>query len=141
MKTANVTYQGRLRTEAIHGASANRLLTDAPTDNHGRGEAFSPTDLLATSLASCMMTIMGIVADRQGIDLTGSQAEVQKHMAPDGPRRVAGIDVALYMRTGGPLAPEQQQQLENAARTCPVARSLHPDIGQQVTFSWEEGQP
>lgn len=137
MKTATVTYTGQLRTEAVHLASGSSLLTDAPTDNNGRGEAFSPTDLVATSLGACMLTIMGIVAAREGIMLEGSRAEIQKHMAAGGPRRIGGIDVALYLKTAAPLTPQQQQKLENAAHTCPVACSLHPDIAQGLTFFWE----
>ena len=134
MSTATARYAGQLRTEATHTASGNTIHTDAPVDNHGRGEAFSPTDLVSAALGSCMMTIMGIVAERQELDLTGVTWSVTKHMAAD-PRRISGIDVAFRMPAG--LSDKQRATLENAARTCPVALSLNPEIRQSVQFSYE----
>lgn len=134
MSTATARYAGQLRTEATHTASGNTIHTDAPVDNHGRGEAFSPTDLVSAALGSCMMTIMGIVAERQALDLTGVTWSVTKHMAAD-PRRISGIDVAFRMPAG--LTDKQRATLENAARTCPVALSLNPEIRQSVQFSYE----
>lgn len=134
MSTATARYAGQLRTEATHTASGNTIHTDAPVDNHGRGEAFSPTDLVSAALGSCMMTIMGIVAERQELDLTGVTWSVTKHMAAD-PRRISGIDVAFRMPAG--LTDKQRATLENAARTCPVALSLNPEIRQSVQFSYE----
>ncbi|WP_434354101.1 OsmC family protein [Psychrobacter sp. HD31] len=131
MTTASVTYQGQLRTMAVHLQSNNQIITDAPTDNHGKGEAFSPTDLLATSLASCMMTIMGIKADDMGLDITGSTAEVTKLMATD-PRRVAQVDVLI--KAQGVISDKDKKILQKAALTCPVAKSIHPDILQNVEF-------
>jgi uncharacterized OsmC-like protein len=134
MSTATARYAGQLRTEATHTASGNTINTDAPVDNHGRGEAFSPTDLVSAALGSCMMTIMGIVAERQELDLTGVTWSVTKHMAAD-PRRISGIDVMFQMPAG--LSDKQRATLENAARTCPVALSLNPEIRQSVQFSYE----
>ncbi|MBO9641102.1 OsmC family protein [Siphonobacter aquaeclarae] len=136
MATAQISYLGELRTEATHLQSGTRILTDAPVDNHGRGEAFSPTDLVATALGSCMMTIMGIVARRDGIDLVGTTIDITKGMAAS-PRKINRVEVALTMKTGKPLSDEEKKKLEHAAHTCPVALSLHPDIEQAITFEWE----
>lgn len=134
--TLKVRYQNSLRTEATHLKSGNTLITDAPTDNNGKGEAFSPTDLLCTSLVSCQMTIMGIVAERENIDLQGLQAEIQKVMA-NNPRRVAEIHITYHNPEGGLILSEvQAQKLRKAAMTCPVALSLHPEIVQEVSFSF-----
>ena len=134
MATATVTYLGELRTEAIHERSGERYITDAPPDNKGRGEAFSPTDLLSTSLANCMMTLMGIAAQGRDITLNGLKATVVKHMAAD-PRRVARIEVDLELDGSG-LGERERAVLEHAARTCPVAMSLHPDLLQEVRFHY-----
>ncbi|AYA37683.1 OsmC family peroxiredoxin [Hymenobacter oligotrophus] len=134
MSTATARYAGQLRTEAQHVASGTTIHTDAPVDNHGRGEAFSPTDLVSAALGSCMMTIMGIVAERSSLDLTGVTFEVTKHMASE-PRRIAEIEVSFRMPAG--LSPKDRTVLENAARTCPVALSLNPEIRQSVQFSYE----
>ena len=134
MDTAHVTYLGDLRTEATHVRSGRTILTDAPPDNQGRGEAFSPSDLLATSLASCMMTIMGIAARDKGITLNGLKARVVKHMTP-APRRVERIEVYMEM-DGASLGEREKAILEHAAHTCPVARSLREDIVQEVHFGY-----
>lgn len=134
MDTAKVTYLGELRTEATHLRSGRQFITDAPPDNQGKGEAFSPTDLLATSLASCMMTIMGIAARDKGIPLAGLGARVVKHMSP-APRRVERIEVHLELDGTG-LGEREKAILENAARTCPVARSLRADLVQEVVFNY-----
>ncbi|SMB94802.1 OsmC family protein [Hymenobacter roseosalivarius DSM 11622] len=134
MNTATARYTGQLRTEATHSASSNVIFTDAPLDNHGRGEGFSPTDLVSTALGSCMMTIMGIVAERSGLDLTSTTFSMTKHMASE-PRRIAQIDVDFRMPAT--LSAKDRAVLENAARTCPVALSLNPEIRQQVHFSYE----
>ncbi|MBG8553055.1 OsmC family protein [Hymenobacter guriensis] len=133
MPTASIRYAGHLRTEATHVASGNTILTDAPLDNHGRGEAFSPTDLVSAALGSCMMTIMGIVAERHGLNLTGTTFDVTKHMAA-APRRISQIDVQF--RLPAALDAKQRTLLENAARTCPVALSLNPEIRQEVQFDY-----
>ena len=132
--TAKIVYEGELRTSALHLASGQALITDAPLDNQGRGEAFSPTDLLCASLASCLLTIMGILAERQGWPLKGATVEVKKHMAAS-PRRVAAID--LHCQLPAALEPKARQMLEQAAKTCPVALSLHPDIEQNMYFSYD----
>ncbi|WP_266367644.1 OsmC family protein [Tellurirhabdus rosea] len=136
MPTIETRYLGDLRTEAVHLQSGTRILIDAPTDNNGRGEAFSPTDLVAASLGSCMMTIMGIAARRDGIDLTDSQMSITKIMSAEPPRRIARIEVHLTMQTPSELSESDRTKLERAARTCPVALSLHPDIEQAITFEW-----
>lgn len=133
MNTATARYAGHLRTEATHTASGNTILTDAPVDNHGRGEAFSPTDLVSAALGSCMMTIMGIVAERLALDLAGVTYNVTKHMAAD-PRRIRQIDVQFHLPAS--LSTKERTVLENAARTCPVALSLNPEIRQEVQFEY-----
>lgn len=135
MNTATARYAGQLRTEATHVASGTTIQTDAPTDNHGRGEAFSPTDLVSTALGACMMTVMGIVAERHQIDLMNTTYDVVKHMSTDTPRRIVQIDISFKMPTH--LAPADRALLQRTAFTCPVALSLHPDIKQNVTFSYE----
>jgi uncharacterized OsmC-like protein len=138
MPTALVVYRGELRTACTHQASQTEILTDAPVDNHGKGQAFSPTDLVATALGACMMTIMGIVAERHGWNLEGTQIEVQKVMSANPPRRIAEIFLQLTFPAGD--YPEQKRQiLENAARTCPVALSLHPDLQQFYHFNYPQG--
>ncbi|MDV2859278.1 OsmC family protein [Psychrobacter sp. CAM01] len=134
MTTSKVTYQGDLRTTAIHLQSNNEIITDAPTDNQGKGEAFSPTDLLATSLASCMLTIIGIKARDMNVDLAGTTAEVTKVMAAD-PRRVSEIHVAITFNKQ--LDEKTQKIFHNTALTCPVAKSIHPDIMQKVTINFK----
>lgn len=134
MVPITVAYQGRLRNRAVHGPSRVELVTDAPTDNQGRGESFSPTDLVATGLATCLMTIMGIVARRDGYDLDGMTAEVEKHMSAAPPRRIERLVVHLRMPAGIPA--ERRAALERAARACPVALSLHPELVQELEFSW-----
>ncbi len=132
--TSTVIYQGDLRNTATHLQSGIQIITDAPTDNQGRGEAFSPTDLCATSLAACMMTIMGISARNRGLDLSGTVAEVRKIMAAD-PRRISRIEITLRMPERN-FSETERKVLETAARTCPVALSLHPDIKQDIQFIW-----
>ena len=133
--TSKVTYVGDLRTEAIHLQSNTLILTDAPKDNHGKGEAFSPTDLLATSLASCMLSIMGIAAKKDNMTpIDGATAEVLKVMYPD-PRRVGEIHVKIVLPKNN-FTEREQKIYENAAYTCPVAKSIHPDIKQVVDFVW-----
>ena len=132
MTTSKVTYQGELRTTAVHLQSSNEIITDAPIDNQGKGEAFSPTDLLATSLASCMLTIIGIKARDMQIDIKGTTAEVTKVMSAD-PRRVSEVHVVITFNK--PLDDKTQKIFYNTALTCPVAKSIHPDIIQKVTLN------
>ena len=134
MSTVKSSYQGNLRTEAVHLKSGNTIITDAPTDNHGRGEAFSPTDLTCASLGSCMMTIIGIRAQKHNITLEGLTADITKHMSSQ-PRKIAKIEVALRLESTD-ATEEQLEMLKEAARTCPVALSLNPDIEQVVSFAF-----
>ena len=136
MPTSKIVYLGELRTQATHLASAESIITDAPLDNNGKGEAFSPTDLAATSLGSCAMTIMGIVARRDEIDFTGSTIEVTKIMSAELPRRIARVEVNFNMKTPKPLSDEIKAKYVRTAHTCPVALSLHPDIEQVFNFEW-----
>ncbi len=132
--TSKVTYLGDLRTEATHLASGQTIITDAPVDNHGRGEAFSPTDLAATSLATCALTIMGIAARNHGLDIDGATAEVTKIMAAD-PRRIARIEVRITLPAKGYTA-KQRKVLETAGRNCPVMYSLGEGVEKALEFIW-----
>ncbi len=136
MPTVKTTYLGDLRTDSTHLQSGNKLITDAPTDNMGKGEAFSPTDLLATATGTCILTTMAIVAQRDKIELAGSEVEVTKIMTQTPPRRVARLELNLKMKSNIVLSPEQVQKLENTAHKCPVALSLHPDVEQVLMFEW-----
>ena len=135
MLTSNVKYLGELRTQAIHLQSGKEIMTDAPKDNYGKGEAFSPTDIVATALASCMLSVMGIVALRDGIKKTdGAYAEVTKVMYQE-PRRIGEIHIRITFPQNN-FSEKEKKIYENAAQTCPVAKSLHPDIKQLVEFVW-----
>jgi uncharacterized OsmC-like protein len=134
---SRVTYRGELRTEALHLRSLQLVLTDAPLDNQGKGEAFSPTDLMSTSLACCAMTIMGIKARELGLDLTGTEIEVEKVMASE-PRRVSEIHVTFHFSVD--LSTNDRLRIERAGLTCPVAKSLHPDLKQHFVFHWPTSQ-
>lgn len=133
--TSEVIYTGKLRTRCTHVRSGNELINDAPTDNNGRGEAFSPTDTVATALASCMLTVMGIKARTLDVEaeLKGATAAVTKIMA-SGPRRITRIDVALKLPAR--ISKKNQKILEHTANTCPVIYSIHPDIEKHITFNW-----
>lgn len=133
--TSRVTYTTQLRTQAVHLQSGNCIITDAPTDNEGRGEAFSPTDLVATALASCMLTIMGIVAQRNNLLIDGTTAQITKIMQAN-PRKISKIEIVITMPAQTEFTNKIKTLLENAARTCPVALSINPDIEQVVTFNW-----
>lgn len=135
MATSLVRYIGNLRAESTHMQSNSMIITDAPVDNHGKGEAFSPTDLMATSLANCMLTIMGIKANTEGMtSIDGTVAEVTKVMASD-PRRVSEIHVRLKFPKNN-YTEKEKKIYENVAHTCPVAKSLHPDLKQVITIEW-----
>jgi putative redox protein len=135
MITSSVKYLGELRTEARHAQSGKEILTDAPKDNHGRGEAFSPTDLVATALASCMISVMGILSRREGITpIDGATAEVVKVMYQE-PRRIGEIHVKIIFPDKG-FTDKEKKMYEHAAHTCPVAKSLHPDLKQVIQFVW-----
>lgn len=132
--TSEVIYQGELRTQAVHLSSGNEIITDAPKDNHGKGEAFSPTDLVATALGSCMLSIMGIYARQNEIDIDGTRVAITKVMASN-PRRISRIE-ALVTMPPNTYSDKEKNALEHAALTCPVAKSLHPEIEQDIRFVW-----
>jgi uncharacterized OsmC-like protein len=132
MATSKVTYSAGLRTSATHYLSGDTIITDAPPDNKGKGEAFSPTDLLATSLACCMLTIMGIAAREHGFNIDGTSAEVTKIMYAE-PRRVGEVHIELRF-PGHQYSDKEKKIIEKAAFTCPVSQSLHPDLKQEIKF-------
>lgn len=134
MVPQTISYLGSLRCSAVHGPSGVTFITDAPRDNHGRGESFSPTDLVVTALATCMVTTMGIRAQRDGVNLDGTAVAVEKHMSADPPRRIGRITVHISMPPG--LEPRNRAVLEEIARTCPVARSIHPGIDLELSFHY-----
>ena len=133
MSTSKIIYKNNLRTEAQHVASGQKIITDAPLDNNGKGEAFSPTDLVATALASCMITIMAIAAEKNGIDISETSASVKKIMGAD-PRTIS--DVVINITMSKTLALKDRKRLEKAALACPVHKSLHPDMNKEITFSY-----
>jgi putative redox protein len=135
MVEMNGVYEGQLRCNITHGPSKNKISTDAPKDNQGRGEAFSPTDLVGAALGSCMLTIMGIYAQRHNIDLAGSTFHVEKDMVTAPIRRIGKLTVKFNLK--GNIPPEQRAALQNAALTCPVHKSLHPDVHVDATFNYE----
>ena len=127
-------YLGNLRVRATHGPSGTVLITDAPVDNQGKGESFSPTDLTATSLATCIMTILGIQAKGLNLDFRGLRVEVEKHMTAQSPRRIAKLEAMIQMPAG--IAEELHDRLIRAANACPVKQSLHPDIEIVLVWNW-----
>lgn len=139
MVEINAIYEGALRCVATHGPSGATLNTDAPKDNMGKGEAFSPTDLVGTALGTCMLTTMGIYAQRSNIDLRGSTVKVLKEMVTTGPRRIGQLTVEFHIPTA--LTSEQQEKLRNAAMTCPVHKSIHPDVRMPITFRFAGETP
>ena len=134
MVIITASYDGGLRCTATHGSSGQTLITDAPVDNHGKGESFSPTDLAATAVATCMMTVMGIAAERHGLDLKGMTVTIGKEMSSDMPRRIVALRSIMTI----PLPADHPQRalLEATARACPVKQSLSPDIDTTVEFRW-----
>jgi putative redox protein len=135
METAQTVYLGELRTEATHVRSGMKIITDAPPDNQGKGEAFSPSDLLATALGSCMLTIMGIAARTHNIKMNGTKISVKKVMASN-PRRVSEVHIDFDLPQIN-YTDKEKAILENAARTCPVALSVHPEIKQVLSFNYK----
>ncbi len=135
MITAKTEYLGNLRTEAQHLRSGNKIITDAPIDNQGKGEAFSPTDLVVTALASCMITIVGIAANNHGFNIDGTQIEITKTMASD-PRRISEVKID-FMFPANNFTIKEKKIIENAALTCPVSQSLHPDLKQTIGFQYK----
>lgn len=136
MTTMTAKYLGDLRVECTHEASGTRIITDAPVDNHGKGEAFSPTDLCATAVAACAMTIIGIYAKNHGVDVEGARMEITKSMSAS-PRRIGEIRTTFFMPAKG-YSDKQKTMIERAAHTCPVHLSLHPDVVQTFEFIWAE---
>ena len=134
MITSEITYLGNLRTQSKHIASSSSILTDAPIDNHGKGEAFSPTDLMSNALGCCMLTIIGIAANTHQFNIDGTRVQVTKIMQSN-PRKVAEIKVSFKFPAND-YSEKQKTIIENAARTCPVALSLHPDLKQTVEFNY-----
>ena len=136
MVEISIDYEGQLRCSAVHGPSKTQLHTDAPVDNCGRGESFSPTDLVATALGTCVATIMGIVAERNELDLSGMRIHVTKKMVADPVRRIGRLAVTV----SGPssISEKDRRRLESAARHCPVHKSLHPDVDAPIVFEWAE---
>jgi putative redox protein len=134
MVAIQIEYQGDLHCKAVHGPSGVELNTDAPKDNQGRGESFSPTDLVATALGTCMLTVMGIMARTLNIDITGATASVAKEMTDAFPRSIRSLTVKIHIPQS--LSPENKQKLERAAHTCPVHKSLHPDVQIPIEFIW-----
>lgn len=132
MVEMDVTYEGQLHCSARHGPSGATIGTDAPKDNEGRGEAFSPTDLVGAAMGTCMLTIMGIYARRQNLDISGTTAHVGKEMVVAPVRRIGKLTIAI--RVPKPVPADQRPALEKAALTCPVYASLHPDVEKIVTF-------
>ena len=133
--TASLIYNGALRCTAVHNQSGSGIETDAPTDNRGKGERFSPTDLTATSLGLCLITTMAIKATDMGIELAGATVDVQKHMSKEPPRRIVKIEVRVKL-PALEIADKDRQILEAAGNACPVARSLHPDLEQVINYQW-----
>lgn len=134
MVSIQLEYEGDLHCRAVHGPSGANLTTDAPKDNQGRGESFSPTDLVATALGSCILTVMGIMARTLNIDLAGTSATVEKEMASAPVRMIQRLSVKIHVPH--PVSAENQQKLERAAHTCPVHRSLHPEMEKPIEFTW-----
>ena len=136
MVEAHISYSGDLRCTATHGPSDSSIETDAPVDNMGKGERFSPTDLVGTSLATCVLTTIAIAARRKGLEMPGMTATVRKHMSAEAPRRIARLEVDV--RIPLPASHPERAFLEAAAHGCPVRRSLHPDMEVVETFTWQE---
>ena len=136
MVQATVRYEGDLRCTATHGPSQSSIETDAPVDNMGKGERFSPTDLVGTALGTCVLTTMAIAARRKGLELSGMTATVRKHMTAEAPRRIAKLEVDVVIPL--PSSHPEKAFLEAAAKGCPVRRSLHPELEVVETFAWEE---
>ena len=133
--TSVVSYLGNLRTESVHISSNEKIVTDAPTDNNGKGEAFSPTDLVASSLSSCILTVMGIVSKQIEYDLTNTTSSVKKIM-DDNPRRI--VEIAVKIEFSQSTDSKKRAIIEKTALNCPVAKSLHPDIKQNISFIWPD---
>lgn len=133
--TASITYNGDLRTTSVHVRSGNTIETDAPVDNKGKGERFSPTDLVTVALATCILTTLGIAGPVHDISIDGAECSVTKIMASD-PRRISEIVIEISFPKSGPYTEKQQSKIEHIAATCPVFLSLHPDVKKTISFIW-----
>jgi putative redox protein len=133
----DAVYTGNLYCEATHDPSKSKLITNAPVDNGGKGNAFSPTDLVATAVGTCMLTVMGIVAKRTGLNIDGARVRVHKEMVSQPVRRIGKLDVLVILPPGAILGEDDQKRLEHAAHSCPVKQSLHPDVEIEVAFVYE----
>lgn len=136
MVSINLSYEGQLHCKAVHEPSGKKFTTDAPTDNHGKGESFSPTDLVATALGACYITQMGIIAEQKGMEIKGTKARVEKYMSTDKPRRIAKLSITLDMAAGIPL--HWRGLLEAVAKDCPVTKSINPDIEIVLEFNYPD---
>ena len=136
MTKMRTKYLGNLRTEIEHIQSGNKLITDAPLDNNGKGEFFSPTDIFASSLGSCILTIMGMAAKNHGFSIEGTELEIEKEMS-ENPRRVAKIKIDIFMPKGVTYSDKEKRFIEATAKQCPVANSLHPDIVKDINFRYQ----
>jgi putative redox protein len=132
-----IAYEGELRCRCEHGPSGKVLSTDAPVDNQGKGESFSPTDLVATALGTCMMTIIGIMAKQKGYPIEGTTVTVVKEMIQEPFRRIGKLSVVFHVKNGASLGAKERKMFEQAAYACPVHKSLHPDVQVSVVFHWE----
>jgi putative redox protein len=132
----NITYIGELRCEAVHGPSKVHLITDAPTDNQGKGESFSPTDLVVTALASCIITTAGMIAQRENVNLEGTKIYAEKHMSTDSPRRIVNVILEFEMPQKIPLS--FRSKLKATAVSCPVKQSMHPDVAVDINFRFPD---
>lgn len=135
MTKMKTVYNGNLRTEVTHEQSGTKIITDAPLDNHGKGESFSPTDLLASALGCCMLTIMGVSAQSYGFNIDGTTIETEKIMGTN-PRRVVEIKLNITFPAGSNYTPQQKRLIESAAKTCPVANSINPEIKKSIIFNY-----
>lgn len=135
----DLVYQGQLRCRATHGPSQTELTTDAPLDNHGKGESFSPTDLVATALGACVMTLMGIIAERHQLDIAGTRVHVVKEMVQQPVRRIGALRVTVTIpaEKAAALSATDRTKMETAALHCPVHKSIHPDIDAPIVFVYE----
>lgn len=136
--TIEIEYKGDLHCTATHGPSRRQFITDAPTDNGGRGEAFSPTDLVATALGTCLTTVMALLANRTGLDLDGTRVRVVKEMTADPVRRIGALTAIVSFPPGCCFTPDDRLRLERVAHTCPVRQSLHPDVKVDIRFEYPE---
>lgn len=134
--TIKTIYQGDLHTECTHLQSGSIIHTDAPTDNHGKGENFSPTDLLATAAGTCAITFMAIQARDEGVDIKGSEVEITKIMSKTLPRKIEKIQITLHMKTNISITEDQKIKFENYALNCPVMLSLNQEVGKDIEFNW-----